>query len=132
MSRGKQAPSRAFDPALQELLRNGALNVIKITCPTKEDAIRYRSRLHRLRQAMQKENHTDWRMLYAACVRIDPADPKTLIVEPQDHNFSKLISKALGKDFKPAPTEEYTVKDDNPSEINEDLAEKFLKSLREK
>ena len=125
----RSQPSQAFNSSLQILLREGSQRVIPLHFPTKEEAIRYRSRLHRLRLAMRKENHPDWKMLYAACVRIDPSDPRTLIVEPQDYCFAKAIHEALGTEFKPLPVSELTITNGNPEE---DLAKFFGSQPSEK
>jgi hypothetical protein len=54
--------------------------------------------------------------MYAAEVRIDPADPTVLIVQPRNYQFAEAIHKALGKEFTPLTTK---------------TEEDFLKSLME-
>ena len=122
MTKRRNTVSQAFDSSLQELLRAGTMNVIRLTCPSEDAAIHYRARLNKLRTAMQNENHPDWKLIKAACVKIDRADPKILIVEPQDLAFSKLIHKTLGTEDKVVPITDRTLPAPHPDEEEDQQA----------
>jgi len=127
----RKTPTQAFDSSLQELFRRGALSVIRMTCPSKEVAIRYRARLNKLRTAMRNENHPDWKLLHATCVRIDRADPRILILEPQDYEFAQAIHKVLGTEPTIVPECPITYSDELlDEEAQKKLTARFLKSIR--
>ena len=100
MTRTRNTTSGAFDSTLQILFREGTQKELRIPCGSHAEVIQWRSRMHRLRLTMQKENHPDWKLMYRATVRIDPKDPCTLLIQPVDYEFKQAIVKALG----PLPT----------------------------
>jgi hypothetical protein len=102
MNRPSDTPSKGFSNVLQMLLREGTKKIIRIPCESKTEAILWRSRIHRLRRAMRRENHPDWATLYGAEVRLDRKDPSILVIMPVDYEFGQAITKALGEGFVPA------------------------------
>jgi hypothetical protein len=117
MTEGKDTPARGFHSDVQDLLLRGSKAVIRVDCKTREAAIQWRARMHRLRLAMRRENHPDWALMYGATVRIDRSDPSILIVQPVDYEFVQAIKKAFEED----PT----------LGSGEKLGDDFLKSLME-
>ena len=117
MTSSRNITSSAFASDLQILFRKGTQEELRIPCGSRAEAIQWRSRMHRLRLAMQKENHPDWKLMYRTIVRIDPKDPCVLLVQPVDHEFKQAIAKVIGE---------------NPTLIPETTPENdFLKSLLE-
>lgn len=101
------APLSSFGAELQATLRAGANKQIKITFPTKALAIRFKQRIHALRNAMKHAKHPDWEQLYRCGVYEDASNPCVVTIGPKDSEFHDILAEAgiPGLGDQPALTE---------------------------
>ena len=88
-----------FAPELIEFFRQASVQTIRVPMQTVAVATALRSRLHKLRVAMRKENHHDLPLAEGVQVRIvtDKAEEDcdvTLIGEHADNNYLKSLREA--------------------------------------
>ena len=89
----------SFAPELIEFFRQASVQTIRVPMQTVAVATALRSRLHKLRVAMRKENHHDLPLAEGVQVRIitDKAEEDcdvTLVGEPADNNYLKSLREA--------------------------------------
>lgn len=135
-------PIDSFGPELFNALREGSHRRVAMDLPYR-DAVKLRTRIHRLRAKMGEQGHTLYGLMMKAELRIEipkgtptksryrniqtPIDPGalvTLVIAPRDSDFAEAIRKA-GVTVQPLTTDDTGDTPTTPSDL-----ETLLKDLK--
>lgn len=93
-------PVSSFGPQLLAVLLKGARERVDIPCPDQRTMKWLQFRIHTLRGAMDRDNHPQYTLACKARTSRTWPDPEhpdkdcVLVIQPQDHQFSDLLTAA--------------------------------------
>lgn len=125
-------PLSSFGSELLATLRAGADKEIRITFDSPKTAVRFKQRIHQLRQAMKKAQAPGWEQTYRCGVRFADDDPKTLILAPKDSEFRSFLRSAqIPEIVEPPPVSEVRIAESSIADplSSDDQAAEFLATL---
>lgn len=124
-------PVSSFGPELQNALRAGSNEELRLVFDTPQMAIRFSARINALRAAMRREKHPDTDRLYRAGVSISRENDKCVVIAPKDSEFRDVLREAGIRGTPPSP---HVTKLEIPTPrpgVEHDPANDFLANLTE-
>ena len=95
-------PLSSFNPRFRELLLQGAVGEVKLTCASRSEATKLRQRLNQYRFAVKQHSPDDtasWEPLYRCIVQ---QKHSILVLRPRDSEFETVLDRATML-FLPSP-----------------------------